>query len=90
MDGTTKGYASYAVGGGVTTHQATGLGVYSFFNAGQPIVETSAITIPAAPGVTIRDAGSVFLSGSGEISHVVNQSGAAANASSYISYLLSN
>lgn len=90
MDGTTKGYASYAVGAGVTTHQAIGLGVYSFFNAGQPIVETSAITIPAAPGVTVRDAVSVFLSGSGEISHVVNQSGAAANASSYISYLQSN
>jgi hypothetical protein len=90
MNGAVKGYPSYAVGPSVRSHQGTGMGVYSFFNAGQPIVETSAITIPVTPGVTIKDAVSVFLSGSGEISHVVNQSGAAANAASYISYLLNN
>jgi hypothetical protein len=90
MDGAIQGYASYKVGSKVATHQAFGLGVYSFFNAGQPIVATSAITAPVAPGVRIRDAVSVFLSGSGEIRHVVNDKGAAANASSYISYLPSN
>jgi hypothetical protein len=87
MDGDIKGYASYNVGAGVKKHSAIGLGVYSFFNAGQPIVEASAIRVPARPGVKIRHAVAVFLSGSGEISHVVNEQGAAANGSSYISYL---
>ena len=87
MDGEINGYASYNVGAGVKKHSAIGLGVYSFFNAGQPIVETSAIRVPARPGVKIRHAVAVFLSGSGEISHVVNDQGAAANGSSYISYL---
>lgn len=87
MDGAINGYASYAVADGVTTHFAIGLGVYSFFNAGQPIVETSAIRAPASSKVRIRNAVAVFLSGSGEISHVVNDQGAAANASSYISFL---
>ena len=87
MDGAINGYASYAVADGVTTHFAIGLGVYSFFNAGQPIVATSAIRAPASAKVNIRNAVAVFLSGAGEISHVVNDQGAAANAASYISYL---
>lgn len=90
MNGTTKGYASYAVGRGVTTHSAYGLGVYSFFNQGQPIVETSAISVPAVPGVRIKDAVSVFLSGSGEITHVVNDKGAAVGPPFGTSFLQSN
>jgi hypothetical protein len=90
MNGGVKGYASYAVGANVTTHQAWGLGVYSYFNQGQPIVEASAITAPNASGVQIRDAVSVFLAGSGSISHVVNKLGATANASSPTSFLTSN
>ncbi|WP_207221198.1 hypothetical protein [Pseudoduganella lutea] len=87
MDGAVNGYASYHVGAGVKRHSAIGLGVYSFFNAGQPIIETSAIRVPDTAGVTIEHAVAVFLSGSGGISHVVNEQGAAADASSYISYL---
>jgi hypothetical protein len=90
MNGAVNGYASYAVGPNVTTHQAYGLGVYSYFNQGQPIVEASAITAPNASGVQIRDALSVFLAGSGSISHVVNNLGAAANASSSTSFLINN
>jgi len=90
MNGTVNGYASYAVGPKVKTHQAWGLGVYSFFNQGQPIVEESAIAVPDLPGVRIRDAVAVFLTGSGSISHVVNKLGAAANAASTTSFLTSN
>jgi hypothetical protein len=90
MDGDVKGYASYNVGKGVSTHKAYGLGVYSFFNAGQPIVETRAIAVPAGPGIQMRNAVSVFLSGSGEISHVINNKGTPANATSYLSFLQSN
>jgi hypothetical protein len=90
MDGDINGYASYLVAPHVKRHEATALGVYSFFNAGQPIVETSAIKVPVAPRVKIRHAVAVFLAGAGEISHVVNDQGAAANAASYISYLPGN
>lgn len=90
MNGAVNGYASYAVGPKVRTHQAHGLGVYAFFNQGQPIVEESAVSVPDAPGVRIHDAVSVFLAGSGSIAHVVNRLGAAAHAGSSTSFLTSN
>ncbi len=79
MNGSANGYASYAVANRVNTHQAYGLGVYSFFNQGVNIIEDSAITVPAGPGVAVHDAGTVFLDGSGQISHVVNTAGSAAS-----------
>ena len=79
-NGTANGYPSYAVSRTVNSHQALGLGVYSFFNQGVAIVEDNAITVPAS-GTTVTDAGTVFLSGSGQITHVVNGTGSAANVS---------
>jgi hypothetical protein len=90
MDGPVKGYASYVVAPGVGTHQATGLGVYSYFNQKQPIVATSAISVPVAPGVRVEDAVSVFLNGDGEITHVVNDKGAAVKPPFGTSFLPSN
>jgi hypothetical protein len=87
MSGAAKGYPSYNVGPNVKTHRAWGLGVYAYFNQGQPIVEASAIAVPAAPGVRIANAVAVFLNGSGEIAHVVNAEGAAAKEGARTSFL---
>ncbi len=78
MNGSAKGYSSYSVSRTVTTHVAYGLGVYSYFNQGINIVEDSAITVPTVRGVAVHDAVSVFLNGSGSITHVVNSAGATA------------
>ncbi|WP_431074292.1 hypothetical protein [Microbacterium phyllosphaerae] len=77
MDGSRNGYASYRVADTVTTHTATALGVYSFFNSGAPIDVESAIQVPLRNGVQLRNMVSVFLAGNGSISHVVNDQGAA-------------
>jgi hypothetical protein len=65
----------------VGTHQAFGLGIYSFFELGINIVEDNAMKVPTTPGVTVDDAGSVFLSGSGQITHVINGVGGTVNSS---------
>jgi len=87
MNGNANGYASYAVSNSVINHIAYGLGVYSFFNQGVNIIEDSAITVPDAVGVTVTDAVSVFLSGSGSITHTVNNAGTVAKSGSITSYL---
>jgi hypothetical protein len=75
MDGDRNGYASYRVADDVTTHRAVGLGVYSFFERGIPILVESGIQAPRSPGVTFRSMTSVFLNGSGGISHIINDAG---------------
>ena len=96
MDGTIDGYASYNVSPSVTTHQAYGLGVYSFFNQGVNIVANSGILAPVATGVTFTDSVSVFLAGSGQINYNIasdsptaDNAGTTADAASYISYVTS-
>jgi hypothetical protein len=74
MDGDANGYPSYVVTDRSSTHQAYGLGIYSFFNQGVNIIEDNAMTV--APGVTVHDAATVFLNGSGQITHIVNGVGA--------------
>jgi fibronectin type 3 domain-containing protein len=76
MDGSVDGYPSYSVASNVLTHQAYGLGVYSYFDQGVDIVEASAISVPLTPGVSVNDAVTVFLNGSGSITNVVNNVGA--------------
>ena len=78
MNGAANGYPSYVVSKLAGTHQAHGLGIYSNFNQGVNIVEDNAMTVPVLPGVTVGDVGSVFLSGSGQITHVID--GATASA----------
>ncbi|WP_285105818.1 adenylyl cyclase [Promicromonospora sp. MEB111] len=75
MDGSRLGYSSYRVADGVTTHDAVGLGVYSFFNQGVDIRVQSGIQVPDAAGVRLRSMTSVFLNGSGGINRVVNDTG---------------
>ncbi len=81
MDGTANGYPSYVVTGKATTHTAYGLGIYSFFNLGLDIVEDNAMIVPSTSGIAIHDAGTVFLTGKGSITHVINGIGKAVNSS---------
>ncbi len=81
MDGKANGYPSYVVADSVKTHTAYGLGIYSYFNQGVNILEDNAMTVPVNPGVTIHDTGTVWLNGSGQITHVINGTGAAVNSS---------
>lgn len=78
-DGRANGYPSYVVNDSVNKHAAYGLGVYSYFNQGVAIVEDNAMTVPVANGVTVSGVGTVFLNGSGQITHVINGSGSTAN-----------
>ncbi|NOV01671.1 Ig-like domain-containing protein [Paenibacillus planticolens] len=73
-NGTVNGYASYKVADTVTSHQAYGLGLYSFFRDADVKLER-AIEIPDVPGVTIHHATTVFLGGMGEITHIANAAG---------------
>lgn len=81
MDGAANGYPSYVVANSVATHQAWGLGIYSYFDLGINIVEDNAMTVPDGSGIAIHDAGTVWLSGSGSITHVIDGTGAAVNSS---------
>ena len=81
MDGNANGYPAYVVSKNVTTHKAYGLGIYSFFNLGIDIVEDNAVIVPNAPGISINDVGTVFLNGSGSITHVIDNTGNSASSS---------
>lgn len=78
-DGAANGYPSYVVTNLVNTHQVFGSGISSFFSQGVDIVEDNAMTVPHASGVAVHDAGTVFLNGSGQITHVINGTGATAS-----------
>ncbi|WP_299532005.1 glycosyl hydrolase [uncultured Streptomyces sp.] len=85
---TGKGYASYKVGPSVTSHEAWGLGVYSYFNQGQPLHADRAVEVPDRSSVALHDIVSVFLAGSGGIDHVVNNTGAAVAAAGETAYVV--
>jgi hypothetical protein len=82
QDGSANGYPSYVVSGSVCAHQAYGLGVYSYFNQGLNIIEDNGITVPNVTGVAVHDAGTVFLNGNGQITHVINGVGTTASLNS--------
>lgn len=72
-----NGWASYKVADSVTTHEAWGLGVYSVFR--HPDVKlTRAIEVPVRPTVRFHDMVTIALDNLGEISHVIDDAGAAA------------
>jgi hypothetical protein len=86
MDGSTNGYASYVVSPGVTSHDATALGVYSFFRD-SPVSSENAITVPNTPGVTLTHMVTRYLNGGGGITHVVDGQGGTADGSVATQYL---
>jgi hypothetical protein len=69
-----KGWASYKVADGVTSHEAWGLGVYSVFLY-PDVVLTRAIETPKRPEVQFHDIITVALGDHGEISHVIDDRG---------------
>jgi len=81
MNGTTKGYAAYKVADAVNTHEAWGLGSYCYFTSPTPPSIDHSYEVPVKTGVKMHNLSTVFLNGGGEISHVINDTGAAANGS---------
>ena len=81
MDGDKNGYTSYKIADSVNTHEAWGLGIYSYFRDAVVKVD-SAMEAPVKPDVKIHNVCSVFLTGNGEITHVINEFGATARAGS--------
>ncbi len=81
------GWASYKVADGVSTHEAWGLGIYSVFR--HPNVElTRAIEAPVEPGVRFHHMITIALDNLGQISHVIDDAGAAATARPHVAQKL--
>jgi len=79
---TTDGYPAFRVSGWVRHFSGYGLGSYCFFELGIPIEASEAFAVPRdAPGVSVHDLLTVFLSGSGGIESVVDGTGAAVDSS---------
>jgi hypothetical protein len=90
MSGAALGFAAYRVDAAVTRHEAYGLGSYCFFNRNPAVVADHAFEAPVAPGVRLRHMVIVSLGGGrGAISHVINQTGAAAQAGATVQTLVS-
>lgn len=72
-NGTTHGYASYKVADSVTSHEAWGVGVYSYFRDAA-VRANSAIEAPAVRGVKFHNLTTVWLNGraGSEITHIIN------------------
>jgi len=80
---TTDGYAAFLVTPRVQSFQGYGMGSYSFFNQGVPIMAAQAFQAPDRPDVQFTDLLTVFLNangGSGGISSVINGVGGASTA----------
>jgi hypothetical protein len=84
-----NGYAAYKVADTVKTHEGWGMGSYCFFNVGPDIHATRAFEVPQTPGVVLHSILTVFLTGNGGIDHVVNDTGAAVNATNQVTNLVS-
>jgi hypothetical protein len=72
-----NGYAAYKVADSVTTHEAWGLGSYSYFNVNPSVVAARGFEVPNKPGVRMHNMVTVSLGGIGTITNVINTTGAA-------------
>jgi hypothetical protein len=86
--GGTRGWAAYKVASNVTSHEAWGLGSYSFFQVNPALVVDRSFEVPDTPGVKLHDLVSVSLGGVGTIANVVNNTGGTANAATQQRYLV--
>ncbi|WP_127493637.1 immunoglobulin-like domain-containing protein [Paenibacillus glycanilyticus] len=82
-NGTVNGYASYKIGDQVTSHEAWGLGIYSYFRDAAVKLE-NAIEAPANPGIKLHNLTTIWLNGTAgsEITHIVNGNGGSVTSSS--------
>jgi hypothetical protein len=76
MNGTTNGYPAYKVAANVTTHEAWGLGSYCYFNVNPAVVSYHAFEVPNTTNVKFHNLLTVSLGGVGNITHVINDTGA--------------
>ncbi|BCJ41254.1 hypothetical protein GCM10010168_44480 [Actinoplanes ianthinogenes] len=88
MNGSANGYPAIKVASGVTTFEAWGLGSYCYFNVNNSVASARAFEVPAVAGVKFHNMAIVSLGGVGTISHIINNTGAAANSSNTNSYLV--
>ncbi|GAA2592395.1 chitobiase/beta-hexosaminidase C-terminal domain-containing protein [Winogradskya consettensis] len=88
MNGSQNGYPALKVAAGVSTFEGWGLGSYCFFNVNNAVSSARAFEVPTVAGVKLHDMAAVSLGGIGTISHIVNDTGAAANSSNNNSYLV--
>jgi hypothetical protein len=89
MNGSTQGWAAYKVADSVNTHEAWGLGSYCFFSANPSVVNARAFEVPVKAGVRFHNMVTVSLGGTGTISHVINNTGAAVNSGHQVTNLVS-
>ena len=82
-----NGFASYKVGNSVTSHEAWGLGIYCYFNTNNSVKAANAIEAPNNANVKFHNMTTVSLGGVGEITHIVNGKGNAANSGSNVARL---
>jgi hypothetical protein len=75
-----NGYASYKVADTVTSHQAWGLGVYSFFQGN--LFAQNAIEAPSGSGIVMRHM-MTYGSGTGGIQNVFDNSGGSTSGTAY-------
>ncbi len=87
MNGSARGYPAYQVTG--CGHTAYGLGVYSYFNQGVSIFDDNAILTPNTTGINMTDMVTVFLTGSGGIANIINNTGGIVQSGSKPDYLKS-
>ncbi|MEY9891430.1 hypothetical protein ABIA31_005095 [Catenulispora sp. MAP5-51] len=76
MDGSARGYPSFAVSGSATGFQGYGLGVYCFFSTNNSVVSDNAFT-SAASGAGWHDLATVSITNAGAIENVINGVGGA-------------
>jgi len=80
------GFSGYQVAQNVLSHNAYGVGVYSYFR--DYVVETpSAILAPTRPGIVFVSPFTRFLNGLGAITHILNDLGNPVNDSHPLAYL---
>lgn len=91
MDGTSRGYAAYKVGNGVTAHEAWGLGSYCYFRSNPNVVLDRAFEAPTLATVRFRSLTTVSLGGGvGTIAHIINDAGDPVSSAQTVATLASH
>jgi hypothetical protein len=79
-----NGYAAYKVADTVTSHEAWGMGSYCNFSTNPAVVADRGFEAPTNANVRFHDLLTVSLGGVGVISHVINNTGGAAQGTSTV------
>jgi hypothetical protein len=81
-DPATDGYPAFLITVRAAGFQGYGMGSYSYFSQGVPILASNAFETASPPGSELHDLFTIFLStaGSGGIDHVVNGTGRSSTA----------